>query len=194
MKRFVALATVAVFAFALASVLTATAASEDNSNSKSTPHAKPAFACTAQGFRPFSEKVWRLKAWERGKPKESTIAAKGKRLHCAASNSHRKAMENQWAHDKARFLRYAALRHVAPYPGEGTWWAIPYVIVTCESGTDRWLAANPSGAVGPYQLLNHGAPYPADTWQEKMENHRIARDLYLAEGTSPWVSSIECWG
>jgi hypothetical protein len=189
MKRFVALATVAVVAFALASVLTATAALEDNSKAQSTPiHTPPPRSCTAATFKAFSAKVWSRGNWKRGKPKKTTITAKGKRLHCAPSASHRKAMARTWRTDKLRYGRYRALRLIAPYPGGGTWWAIPYYIVYCES-RGEWLAYNPSGAAGPYQLMpEHGAPYPATTWHEKMSVHRTAAALYAGgTGASNWV-------
>lgn len=66
-------------------------------------------------------------------------------------------------------------------------WAIPTYIVECESG-GSWSAYNPSGAVGPYQLLGWGAPYPAVTMHEKMMHHRIARDVWAGgAGASNWV-------
>lgn len=91
-----------------------------------------------------------------------------------------------WNRERREYGRYRAFREIAPYRGGGTYWAIPFYIVNCES-RGEWGAHNPSGASGPYQLLGHGAPYPATTWREKMENHRIARDLWLSLGSSPWV-------
>jgi hypothetical protein len=97
------------------------------------------------------------------------------------------AMRRRWQDEKRTLYRYSAFRHVAPYPGGGTYWAVPYYIVACESG-GSWTAANPSGAVGPYQLLGWGAPYPAVTWAEKMANHRIAAEVYAGgAGASNWV-------
>jgi hypothetical protein len=95
-------------------------------------------------------------------------------------------MKRTWALERQRFGRYRAFRRIAPYPGGGTWWSIPYSIVYCES-RGEWGAYNPSGAVGPYQLLGWGAPYPATTWRERMANHRIARELWISQGSSPWV-------
>jgi len=96
-------------------------------------------------------------------------------------------MEALWLDAKRSFHRYRALRLVAPYPGDGTWWAIPYSIVSCESHGD-WGAANPSGAVGAYQLLGWGAPYPARTWEQKMANHRIAARVWNGgAGRANWV-------
>ena len=96
-------------------------------------------------------------------------------------------MRKQWRDARLSYGRYRKLRQVAPYPGGGQWWAVPYGIILCESGGD-WMAYNPSGAVGPYQLLGWGAPYPATTWQEKMANHRIAAEVYAGgAGASNWV-------
>lgn len=67
-------------------------------------------------------------------------------------------------------------------------WAIPSYIVACESG-GSWSAYNSSGAAGPYQIMpEHGRPFPANSWREKMAHHRIAGDLYAGgSGASNWV-------
>lgn len=77
---------------------------------------------------------------------------------------------------------------LTPYPGpNGTRWAIPWSIVACESG-GSWSAANPSGAIGPYQLLGHGAPWPVTSESDKMAHHRIASALWAGgAGRSAWV-------
>lgn len=114
-------------------------------------------------------------------------AAKRKRLSRARGCGYRGKLRATWAKDRRGYGRYRALRQIAPYPGGGTWWAIPYYVVACESG-GSWTAYNPSGASGPYQLLGWGAPYPATTWREKMANHRIAADLWAGgAGASNWV-------
>lgn len=97
------------------------------------------------------------------------------------------AMRKTWERKRRSYGRHRELRLVAPYPGGGTWWAIPWYIVACESGGD-WGAQNASGASDPYQLMpEHGAPFPADTWHEKMQTHRIAGDLYAGgAGAGNW--------
>jgi hypothetical protein len=89
---------------------------------------------------------------------------------------------------KERFFLWRRYRSIAPYYlGENDpwlrWVATPAYIVRCETrgyyGRGRWRAANASGAVGPYQLLGWGAPYPADTPHEKVRNHEIAASLGL---------------
>ena len=96
-------------------------------------------------------------------------------------------MKKYWARERLSYGRYREFRQIAPYPGGGTYWSIPYYIVDCESHGD-WGAANPSGAVGPYQLLGWGAPYPARTWRERMANHRIAAEVFAGgAGASSWV-------
>lgn len=102
-------------------------------------------------------------------------------------------MHRVWERKRRIYYRYRAFRKIAPYPGGGTFWAVPYSIVRCESG-GSWSAYNPSGALGPYQLLGHGAPWPVRGWHDKMEHHRIAGALYRAYGTSPWTASAACWG
>lgn len=142
-------------------------------------------------FKSFTNIVWAKARWQRGKPeKAGAVIKQAQRMKkCAVSKSHRKAMRHYWKKRKIAFFRYRQFRLIAPYPGGGTYWAIPYYIVYCESGTSGlWMAANPSGAVGPYQLLGWGAPYPADTWAEKMENHRIAAEVWAGgAGASNWV-------
>ncbi len=181
------LAITAVVLVAFAGTLSTTAAQTTTGRTAFIPAPPP--QCTAKAFRPFSAAVWDLDQWERGKPPRKTILAQRQRLRCAPSPSHRQAMRKTWGADKLRYGRYRALRLVAPYPGGGTWWAIPYYIVYCESGTSGlWAAANPSGAVGPYQLLGWGAPYPAYTWREKMANHRIAASVWAGgAGASNWA-------
>lgn len=188
MKR---LALVAVAALTLAIATAAPAIPENTAHHNTPPEAR----CLLPSFEVFSGRVWRPAHWRRGDPPASTIAAAHRRIGCAASASHRHAMKAAWRQDRRAYNRYRELRLVAPYPGNGEWWAIPWPIVECESlSSGLWTAANPSGAVGPYQLLGHGAPYPADTWAEKIENHEIAGALYAESGTSPWVSSEACWG
>lgn len=74
-----------------------------------------------------------------------------------------------------------------PYPGAGQCWAIPWRIVDCES-EGSWSAANPSGAIGPYQLLGKGAPWPAHSPAARAEHHRIAYKFWAGgAGASHWV-------
>jgi hypothetical protein len=86
----------------------------------------------------------------------------------------------------ARYRR--ALTAVTPYQcGSHGRYAIPCGIVACESGF-RWSAANPSGAIGVYQLLGKGAPWPANTRARRLIHHRIAFNLYAGgRGRSHWV-------
>lgn len=74
-----------------------------------------------------------------------------------------------------------------PIASGGGCWEIPVGCVMSESG-GSWGAANPSGAVGPYQLLGHGAPFPVSTYDQAMAHHRIAANLYAQYGLSPWVA------
>lgn len=80
-----------------------------------------------------------------------------------------------------------AIAAVTPYRGGGSTWAIPYGIVLCES-RGSWAAANPSGAIGPYQLLRKGAPWPVRGIVDRLSHHRIAFRLYAGgAGRSHWV-------
>jgi hypothetical protein len=96
----------------------------------------------------------------------------------------------RWCHLTMRCVHRARARHpelALPFPGpNGTRWAIPWAVVKCESGTSGlWRAANPSGAVGPYQLLG---------WAKRLVHHRIAARLYATNGLRDWAASRACWG
>lgn len=151
----------------------------------------PASQCghevTAKSSRVFIAGVWDKTNWRRaGPPGQLALRAWRERRHCAGP-ANRRAMQRTWQRTRLAFGRYRKLRQVAPYPGGGSWWSVPWYIVSCESG-GRWSAYNPSGAVGPYQLMGWGAPYPANTWLEKMENHEIAADVYAGgAGAGNWV-------
>lgn len=90
----------------------------------------------------------------------------------------------------AHFYLYRRYREATPYrcgPGNEGTWAIPCSIIECESHF-YWGAANPSGAVGPYQLLGWGAPYPARTFRQRAANHLIAARVWAGgAGRSQWV-------
>lgn len=74
-----------------------------------------------------------------------------------------------------------------PHPDGAGCWEIPVSIVLCES-QGSWSAANPSGAVGPYQLLGWGAPFPVNTRSEAMAHHQIASRVWAGgAGRSNWV-------
>lgn len=98
-------------------------------------------------------------------------------------------MLKYWHHRKAQWRLYAYIDRITPY-GK---WAIPWPIVRCESG-GSWRAANPSGAIGPYQLLGHGAPWPVRTLHDKIMHHLIALRLWLKSGSAPWSPSGSCSG
>jgi hypothetical protein len=106
---------------------------------------------------------------------------------CASAAEHH-VMVHRWRVRMRRWHLYAYVDAITPF-GK---WAIPAPIVMCESG-GSWRAANPSGAVGPYQLLGWGAPYPARTLAQKIRNHLIARSLYINKGSGPWAASSGCW-
>lgn len=88
------------------------------------------------------------------------------------------------------FYLYRHYREITPYrcqSGSRGTWAIPCSIISCESGFS-WMAANPSGAVGPYQLLGWGATYPARSFRDKLQNHVLAAQVYSGgSGRSNWV-------
>lgn len=69
---------------------------------------------------------------------------------------------------------------ITPYSGGGQCWAIPYSIVSCESG-GSYSAHNPSGASGAYQLMSGGGG-------SKSEQDQAAARLYAGgAGRGNWV-------
>jgi len=74
-----------------------------------------------------------------------------------------------------------------PHPLGAGCWVIPASIVLCESG-GSWSAYNPSGALGPYQLLGWGAPFPVRSRTQAMQHHAIASRVWAGgSGRSNWV-------
>lgn len=141
-------------------------------------------ACQAAKFPVLAEQIWDPRRWQRGAPRKKAVRAAHRLIRCAAQPI---PLRHKWTRERRSYGRYRALRLVAPYPGGGTYWAIPYYIVYCES-RGEWTAYNASGALGPYQLLGWGAPYPATTWRAKMENHHIAADVWAGgAGASNWA-------
>jgi hypothetical protein len=84
-------------------------------------------------------------------------------------------------------IQARAIRRLTPYRCSFGRSAIPCYVVMCESG-GRWNAWNPSGAIGPYQLLGWGAPWPVRTRADRLAHHRIAARLWNGgRGASNWV-------
>ncbi len=89
---------------------------------------------------------------------------------------------NRHAACRKRVAIREEIRQLTPYRGpDGTRYAIPWRIIRCESG-GSWTAANPSGAIGVYQLLGKGVPWPADTERKRLEHHRVAAALWAGGG------------
>lgn len=94
-----------------------------------------------------------------------------------------------------RFHAYRRHRlEITPFAGpSGTYWAIPYSTVYCES-KGSFTALNPSsGAGGAYQILpstwsaygGTGAPQAASP----DEQHEVAHRVWLGQGPEAWVCS-----
>jgi hypothetical protein len=121
-------------------------------------------------------------AYESG-PDKAKIRAAQEHRRCIRIAKVRKQIGEYRDRLKAELAYRQEVDALTPY-GK---WAIPEYIVMCESG-GSWSAANPSGAIGPYQLLNKGAVWPVVTKADKLEHHRIASDLWAGgAGASHWV-------
>jgi hypothetical protein len=120
--------------------------------------------------------------------------ARLRRLERQACTRRRGAWMERWRARRARersTRQRAASSWCSPSPhaaGAGCW-VIPAWCVRAESD-GSWHVSNHegSGAIGPYQLLGHGAPWPVRARWQALEHHRIARGLYAARGLQPWVA------
>lgn len=188
MKR-VAITAVAVVAFA--GTLTAPASTSLATGQIIYKPAPPP-QCTAKAFRPFSEAVWRLILWERGKPPVEVIQAQRRRLACAGP-ANRRAMQKRWARDHRRYVRHRRhelvsrdeIQATIDAVGEGTLAAIR----ACESGDD-YSTNTGNGFYGAYQfdlqtwLSVGGSGLPSDA-SPREQDYRASL-LYLSRGPSPW--------
>jgi hypothetical protein len=137
--------------------------------------------------RQLAQRVFKMRQWRRPAPGHGAKRTMRRLRSCAAPRV-RDDMRRTWQKEKRQLYRHAAFRQIAPYSGGGTYWAIPWPIVECESG-GLWSAYNSSGAAGPYQIMGEwGRPWPVTSWHDKMAHHHIASDLYAGgSGASNWV-------
>lgn len=142
MRRLATIVAVAALA------LTGTAATATQKTTGSFKKMPVPTQCTAQAFKVFSAKVWRLIYWERGTPKETTIKAQRRRLACAPP-AHLKVMQKTWRRDKSAYNRHRkymiGVQRWEPYVCNGEHYALPCAIVVCESG---YYFGHHSGAYG----------------------------------------------
>ena len=66
-------------------------------------------------------------------------------------------------------------------------------IARCESGFNAKARNKHSSAVGLFQILSYAHNVNAKYLEDPMINALIAKKLFDASGTQPWVSSISCW-
>ena len=125
--------------------------------------------------------------WRHG-PKKAQTRAIGDHLRCLERKKDREAVRRHVATKRSAQRLYRAYRRIATMRCHGgpEGWFVPNPgscsTIACESKFS-WTAANPSGAIGVYQLLGHGAPWPADTFAKRLQHHRLASQL----SRSAWV-------
>lgn len=152
------------------------------------PTHAPCFVPLEQ-FRDFSEQVWEPSRWKRSKPKHVTLVAYRRMLACAGGPGHRAQLRRIWRRQQAGFFEHRRDElwrvRVTPFYGGGRWWALPYLLVVCESGADY------SQTYGAYSILD-----PA--WREwggqtahageasKREQDRVAHVGWGLYGESAW--------
>jgi hypothetical protein len=144
-------------------------------------------------FEKFAQSVWEKPRWERGAPKAKTIAAARQFIYCSRGSGKRGELKQRWEVLRGTFYAHRSAmlwrERVAPFPGGGRWWALPYGIVICESG------GNYGFPYGAYSILD-----PA--WREwggktahageasKREQDRVAHVGWGLYGEGAW----ECKG
>jgi hypothetical protein len=110
-------------------------------------------------------------------------------LACAGGPGHRAQLRRIWRRQQAGFFEHRRDElwrvRVTPFYGGGRWWALPYLLVVCESGADY------SQTYGAYSILD-----PA--WREwggqtahageasKREQDRVAHVGWGLYGESAW--------
>jgi hypothetical protein len=109
---------------------------------------------------------------------------------CVRDAELRERLEDYRDRRVEAFALYRRYRVAAPYPGpNGTWFAIPFYIVSCESYGGSWSASNGSH-VGPYQLAwNWNPPWPVTSFADQVRHHEIARHLWTTYGSGQWACS-----
>jgi hypothetical protein len=154
---------------------------------------------TAKEFRAFTADVWRLPRWERGKPKDATLAAMRHKRRCAESPSHRAAMRHAWKKAKAAYYQHrtAKLRQRKREREEAKFLSaitppgpdVLAAIRACESGGDYSIDTG-NGFYGAYQFTLStwasvgGSGNPAQASPAE-QDYRAAL-LYQQQGSSPW--------
>ena len=188
------------YRIAMALAITTTAAAAP-ATAKPTEMSSTPYSCDGKPMqfhvhraRVVLQRAYDLKHW-RHRPHGDDLLGYHKHKFCVLLESAKAdlaALRDKLAErfaEYARDQRQSAKSWCSPTPiasGAGCW-EIPVSCVMSESG-GSWSAANPSGAVGPYQLLGHGAPYPVTSRAQAMEHHRIAASLYASQGLAPWVA------
>lgn len=146
---------------------------------------------TAPEFQRFTEAVWSRDHWERGEVPQSVLDAKAHKLHCAAGPGHVASMETKWSKAQKAFDHFrkgklwAGKYRSFEYP-DGSHWAVPYPIATCESG-DPGLGiygdyyASSSGAYG----LTSGGGFAQ--YMAPKEQDEAAYRQFLISGEGAWA-------
>lgn len=153
---------------------------------------------TVKSFAPFSAKVWDVRRWRRephGEPREATIKAKQRRIHCAISDGQAALMEGVWRADRKHFRDVRKPKMQAKRAREVQEAVIaPHAshlasIRSCESGGNYSINTG-NGFYGAYQFTLStwisvgGSGYPHEA--SKLEQDYRAALLLNASGSSPW--------
>lgn len=148
---------------------------------------------TVDEFKPLARRIYRHKGWRRDDPLTNKKRFLMKRMKkCAQNPLSRKRMRHLQARSARAWYRWKIAEEETyentPEVGPGgTHWAIPWYIVSCESGGDYGAINTSSGARGAYQMMpsTYGEYCVRCDWS-KADQDRAARALYEAKGSGPW--------
>lgn len=143
--------------------------------------------------------------WEDKTPlKNKEKRAVKKHKFCLNRSEDRQRVENQRDRHKKKFSKYRReqifIQKYTPFPGpNGTYWAIPWSIVSCESGGNFTQTNNAgSGAGGAYQIMpDTWINYGGGKWASRAEyappkaQHIIASRIWAGgSGRSQWECKL----
>ena len=147
-------------------------------------HVKRAKALIADAYR---EERWADSSPAKDREKRAWQEHK----RCVRDAELRERIEDYRDKRQETFDLYRRYRVAAPFPGpNGTWWAIPWWIVSCESYGGRWDVVSYAGALGAYQLLNWPVPWPVNSFADQVAHHEMAAYLWANYGASKWDCAV----
>lgn len=170
------------------------------------PHDATPGTCDRQSVRAHVHRAhvrvkaaYSLDRWADG-PKRSALRDFQRQKKCVYVPTARFALHQLRLKLSKRFDAYRRERlEITPFAGpSGTYWAVPYGIVACESGGDFRARNSISSAGGAYQILDttwyaNGGTHYADSHPAAVappdEQHEVAHRVWVTSGAGAWSCS-----